>query len=94
MRKLELEQNVPNPFNPRTEIAFSVPEGAGLVTLTVHNVNGQLVRTLVNDALPAGPALAVWDGVDESGKRAASGVYLARLQAGGQNVFRKMMLLK
>jgi hypothetical protein len=94
LQNLVLEQNVPNPFNPRTEIAFTVPEDAGLVTLTVHNVNGQLVRTLVNDALPAGPALAVWDGADESGRRMASGIYLAGLQAGGQTTFRKMMLLK
>ncbi len=94
LQKLELAQNVPNPFNPRTEIAFAVPDDAGLVTLTVHNVNGQLVRTLVSGALPAGPALAVWDGADESGRRVASGVYVARLQARGQNAFRKMMLIK
>jgi hypothetical protein len=48
----------------------------------------------VSDALPAGPALAVWDGTDESGRRMSSGVYLVRLQAGGENAFRKMMLLK
>jgi hypothetical protein len=94
LHKLALEQNVPNPFNPRTKLAFTVPEDAGSVTLTVHNVSGQLVRTLVSDALPAGRALAVWDGADESGRRVASGVYLARLQAKGEDVFRKMMLLK
>jgi hypothetical protein len=93
-RKLALEQNVPNPFNPRTKIAFTVPEDAGPITLTVHNVSGQLVRTLVSGALPAGPASAVWDGTDENGRRMASGVYLARLQVGEQNAFRKMMLLR
>jgi hypothetical protein len=57
-------------------------------------VSGQLVRTLVSDALPAGPAIAAWDGTDEYGRRVASGMYLARLQAGQQSAFRKMMLLK
>jgi hypothetical protein len=92
--ELALGQNVPNPFNPRTEIAFTVPEDAGLVTLTIHNISGQLVRTLVSDKLPAGRAVAVWDGVDESGRRTASGIYLARLQVGERSAFRKMMLLK
>ena len=94
MHKLVLEQNVPNPFNPWTEIAFTVPEDPGLVTLTIHNISGQLVRTLVSGELSAGPAVAVWDGLDESGRQMASGVYLARLQAAGESAYRKMMLLK
>jgi hypothetical protein len=92
--RLALEQNVPNPFNPVTEIGFSVPEGAGVVTLAIHNVNGQLVRTLVDGPLPGGQSVAVWDGRDDSGRRAATGVYFAALDAGGQSVFRKMILIK
>jgi hypothetical protein len=48
VHRLALHQNFPNPFNPVTSVAFTVPEGAGRVSLTVHNVNGQVVRTLVS----------------------------------------------
>jgi hypothetical protein len=94
IHKLALEQNVPNPFNPVTTVAFTVPEGAGKVTLTVHNVNGQVVSTLVDEKLPAGPAIAVWDGTDAAGRSVASGIYFARLAANNESAFRKMTLLK
>ena len=94
LHRLALGQNFPNPFNPVTKVAFTVPEGAGRVTLTVHNVNGQVVRTLVDEELPAGPALAVWDGTDDSGLNLASGIYFARLAANEESAFRKMTLLK
>ncbi|MFH1865340.1 MAG: FlgD immunoglobulin-like domain containing protein [Candidatus Eisenbacteria bacterium] len=94
IHRLALRQNFPNPFNPVTKVAFTVPEGAGRVTLTVHNVNGQVVRTLVDEELPAGPALAVWNGTDDSGRSLASGVYFARLVSNEQSAFRKMTLLK
>jgi len=94
VHRLALGQNYPNPFNPVTKVAYSVPEGAGRVTLTVHNVNGQVVRTLVDEELPAGPAIAVWDGTDGTGKALASGVYFARLSTSKNSAFRKMTLLK
>ena len=94
IRRLALSQNVPNPFRPKTEIAFTVPERAGCVTLAVHNVNGQVVRTLLSRELPAGPSLVVWDGRDDDDRPLASGIYFARLAAGGESVFRKMTLLK
>jgi hypothetical protein len=94
IHRLALGQNYPNPFNPVTKVAFTVPEGAGRVTLTVHNVSGQVVRTLVDEELPAGPALAVWNGADDSGRSLASGVYFARLVSDEQSAFRKMTLLK
>jgi hypothetical protein len=94
IHRLALEQNHPNPFNPVTTVAFTVPEGAGKVTLTVHNVNGQVVSTLVDEKLPAGPAIAVWDGTDAAGRSVASGVYFAKLAAGNESAFRKMTLLK
>ena len=94
IHRLALGQNSPNPFNPVTTVAFTVPEGAGSVTLTVHNLNGQVVRTLVDEELSAGPALAVWDGTDDSGRDLASGIYFARLATDEENAFRKMTLLK
>jgi len=94
VQHLALRQNHPNPFNPVTKVAFTVPEGAGRVSLTVHNVNGQVVRTLVDSELPAGPAFAVWDGTDDSGRSLASGVYFAKLASSEESAFRKMTLLK
>jgi hypothetical protein len=89
----ELEQNYPNPFNPATSIRFSIPE-AGVVRLKVYDVAGRVVRTLVDGATGAGRALVTWDGMDETGRRVASGVYFYRLEAPGATLTRKMMLLK
>ncbi len=94
VHRLALHANYPNPFNPVTRVAFSVPEAAGRVSLTVHNVNGQVVRTLVDSELPAGPALAVWDGTDDLGRPLASGIYFAKLASSEDSAFRKMTLLK
>lgn len=86
--EFSLAQNFPNPFNPSTEIRFSVPE-AGRVTLTVHTVIGQQVATLVNGVVTAGNY-----SVRFSGDELASGLYFYRLQAGTTSAVRKMMLLK
>jgi hypothetical protein len=94
IRRLALAQNYPNPFNPVTEVAFTVPEGGGRVRLTVHNVAGRVVRTLLDSELPAGPAHVSWDGTDDAGRPLASGVYFARLASNEESAFRKMTLLK
>ncbi|MBN2564965.1 MAG: T9SS type A sorting domain-containing protein, partial [Candidatus Eisenbacteria bacterium] len=94
IHRLAVEGVFPNPFNPLTKIAYTVPEDAGRVRLTLHNVCGQLVRTLVDGELPAGPSTAVWDGTDDNGRSLATGVYFARLSAGDQKAVAKMTLLK
>jgi uncharacterized repeat protein (TIGR01451 family) len=94
VHRLAIDHVSPNPFNPVTRIAFTVPESAGRVTLTIHNVNGQVVRSLVDAEYPAGPAVAVWDGMDDAGKGLATGIYFAKLSAGGADAFTKMTLLK
>lgn len=94
IHRLAIDHVSPNPFNPVTKIAFTVPESAGRVTLTIHNVNGQVVRSLVDAEYPAGPADAVWDGMDDAGKGLATGIYFAKLSAGGADAFTKMTLLK
>jgi len=94
LTRLSLGQNFPNPFNPKTTLAFTVPADAGRVTLTIHNVNGQVVRTLVDGELGAGPHSVLWEGTDGDGHALASGVYFARLSAGGQTRTAKMALLK
>ncbi len=88
-----LQQNYPNPFNPTTTINFSVPE-AGAVTLTIYNLRGQLVQTLISDDRAAGAYSVVWSGRDATGAQVASGLYLYRLQAGEFVSVRKMMFMK
>ena len=92
--RLAVDRVFPNPFNPMTKIAFTVPEGGGRVTMTIHNVNGQVVRSLVDGDYTAGPAVAVWDGKDDAGKGLATGIYFAKLSAAGSDAFTKMTLLK
>lgn len=91
--RLALDQNAPNPFNPNTTIAFSLPR-QGAVTLQVFDVRGRLVRTLVDESRGAGEHRVVWDGTDDGGRAAASGVYLYRLNADGQVLQNKMTLVK
>jgi DNA-binding transcriptional regulator YhcF (GntR family) len=86
-------QSYPNPFNPQTEIAYSLPEDS-YVKLTIYNVQGQKVTTLVDGYQSAGTRNVVWDGRDESGEGVASGVYLYRIEAGPHAVTNRMVLLK
>jgi hypothetical protein len=73
----------PNPFNPRTTIKYDLP-ATGPVRLSVFDVAGRLVRTLVDENKLQGSFEAVWDGRDSSGKEVSSGSYLARLEFGGK----------
>ncbi|MEJ2719758.1 MAG: FlgD immunoglobulin-like domain containing protein, partial [bacterium] len=89
-----LHQNVPNPFNPSTLIRFDVPAGGGHVTVRVFDVAGRLIRTLV-DGYEAGGTNAVrWNGEDDDGRRAATGLYFYRLEAANYTETRKLLLLK
>jgi hypothetical protein len=89
----ELSQNYPNPFNPETTIEFSLPS-ASQVELTVLNVLGQQVVSLVNGDCAPGVHRVVWSGKDGDGRAVASGIYLYRLSTGSTVMTRKMMLLK
>ena len=89
----ELLQNYPNPFNPTTEIAFGIPE-AGEVKLTIYNLSGQLVRTLVSGQLSAGNHRVTWNATDDRGQRVASGIYLYVLKAGSVTIQKKLTLMK
>ena len=83
-----LLQNTPNPFNPMTEIAFSL-KGESNVRLTIYDLKGQVVEMLVNETLGAGTHVRTWDARDH-----ASGVYFYRLEANGFAETRKMIMLK
>ncbi|MFQ5510831.1 MAG: choice-of-anchor B family protein [Candidatus Krumholzibacteriia bacterium] len=93
LRALSLRQNVPNPFNPSTAITYDLP-AAGRVRLAVYDPLGRHVRTLVDGVRPAGVATATWNGTDDNGRPAASGVYFCRLTVDGQSRTRQMLLLK
>lgn len=73
----------PNPFNPRTSIAFELP-AAAQVRLEIFDLAGRRLRTLLSASLSAGPHEATWDGTDVRGGAAPSGSYVARLTAGTQ----------
>ncbi len=89
-----LESIYPNPFNPTTTIKFVVTR-PNLVQLNLYNIRGEKVRTLMQDALPAGEYTSVWDGKDDAGQGLASGNYFARLRIGAEVVqVRKMILVK
>jgi len=89
-----LFQNFPNPFNPRTEIRYQLPERSG-IELVIYNTLGEKVKTLIHQEMkPAGAHSNWWDGVDESGSAAASGIYFATLQVGKFQQTIKMILLR
>jgi flagellar hook assembly protein FlgD len=88
-----LVQNSPNPFNPTTQIRFTLPV-SGDVKMSVFNLLGQQVRTLVDGFKEAGSHEVVWDGTDADGRTVASGIYFYRFQAGDMTESRKMVLMK
>jgi hypothetical protein len=95
----ELVQNYPNPFNPTTTIRYELPAAAHVV-LTIYDILGREVRTLVNEQSSPGTFQVVWNGENGFGNRVASGVYFYRLTAtssGTKATFtsvKKMVLLK
>jgi hypothetical protein len=89
----ELGQNLPNPFNPRTEIRFR-QAAAGPTRLAVYDAGGRLIRVLADGRFAAGEHRLIWDGADAEGRPVASGVYLYRLEMGALEATRKMTLLR
>jgi M6 family metalloprotease-like protein len=91
--ELVLEQNHPNPFNPRTSIRFYLPARTPL-DLAVFDVRGALVKRLASGNFDLGPHVVEWDGTDAEGRAVASGVYVYRLLTDAGPSSRKMLLLK
>ncbi len=85
--------NHPNPFNPSTTISFTLGE-AGRARLTIHAVDGSLIRTLLDDVLPVGLRNENWNGRDDRGAVLPSGVYFSRLQTAGEVLSARMLMLK
>jgi hypothetical protein len=91
--EIALHQNNPNPFNPTTTISFTLPE-TGKVMLSIYDVQGRLVRTLVDGIVGEGYQKCIWVGRDASGSPVGSGVYFYRLTAGDKTLTKKMVLLR
>ncbi|MEN8008576.1 MAG: FlgD immunoglobulin-like domain containing protein, partial [Candidatus Krumholzibacteriota bacterium] len=92
-RQLVFQGAVPNPFNPTTSLKYSLPRQAR-VSLNIYDVSGRLVRRLVSETQQPGPQEAVWDGRDNSGRGAASGLFYARLVVGAEVLVKKMTLVR
>ncbi len=90
---LVLDQNRPNPFNPSTEIGFSLPHRS-TVRLDVFDTAGRLIRVLHDGTLEPGGHSIVWDGTNNAGRAVGSGVYFYRLRAGKETISKKMVLLR
>jgi photosystem II stability/assembly factor-like uncharacterized protein len=88
-----LTGNYPNPFNPNTTITYSV-KNPSQVNISVYNLKGELVRTLVSESKTNGFYKTTWDGRDSKGNTVTSGVYLYRMQAGNYTSTKRMMLMK
>ncbi len=92
-RDYTLSQNYPNPFNPETQIDYYLPN-AGMVEVSVYNVLGTKIKTLVSQYQAAGSYSVTWYGDSDTGEKAASGIYFYKLTSGDFSDTRKMMLLK
>jgi len=91
---LALSAPVPNPCALGTDIAYSVPSDATRANLSVYDVSGRLVATLIDGVTVPGDAVTHWDGTDTDGRRAASGVYFVRIVAGDETAVRRLVLLR
>jgi len=89
----ELLSNFPNPFNNQTVIKYTLSKPVE-VSLTIYNILGQKVRTLIQDEKQSGTMSVAWNGKDDSGKEVSSGIYFYRLKAGEYSQTRRMILLK
>ncbi|MDP8204808.1 MAG: T9SS type A sorting domain-containing protein [Candidatus Tenebribacter mawsonii] len=85
--------NYPNPFNPTTTISFSIPE-ENHVALSIYNIKGQKVSTLINEQMQKGEHSVLWSGVDALNKPVSSGIYLYKIKVGNQESIKRMLLLK
>ncbi|NOZ60139.1 MAG: T9SS type A sorting domain-containing protein, partial [Calditrichaeota bacterium] len=88
-----MEQNYPNPFNQTTRISYNLPQTMR-VRITVLDITGRTIKVLADEMQSAGAHLVFWDGRNEIGKSAASGVYWYRIKAGNISQTRKLILLR
>ncbi len=91
--KFSLAQNYPNPFNSNTTIMFEIPEAAN-VEITIYDILGRRVTTLIDEKMSAGSHSRIWNGTNQAGQTISSGVYFYLLRSGDHSSAKKMLLLK
>jgi len=91
--EFSLHQNYPNPFNPVTTLRYDLPE-ADLVSITIYDMLGREVKTLINQTQEAGYRSVIWDATNDYGKPVSAGIYLYQIHAGEYISTKKMVLLK
>lgn len=91
--KTYLYQNFPNPFNPITTLKFKIQQKQH-VRLEIFDINGKLIRKLIDNELYKGSHEVLWDGKDKKGKQVSSGIYFYKLRSGRNYLTKKMTLLR
>ena len=91
--KFNLQNSFPNPFNPVTTLRYDLPEDA-LVNITIYDMVGRVVKTLMNDQQTAGYKSIQWNATNDAGSPVSAGIYLYMIQAGDFRQTKKMVLLK
>ena len=91
--QFSLNQNFPNPFNPSTTISYDLPEKT-FVNLTIYNIMGSKIRTLIDFEQDIGNKLVVWDSKDDFGNSVSAGIYLYSIKTNNFLESKKMVLLK
>jgi Peptidase C10 family/Spi protease inhibitor/Secretion system C-terminal sorting domain len=86
--------NYPNPFNPSTTISFFTNDSNGITEISIFNLKGQKVKTLINDILPEGQHTVIWNGKDETGKGVSSGLYFYKMKSSKYTPTKKMILME
>ncbi|RLC45028.1 MAG: hypothetical protein DRH57_08710, partial [Candidatus Cloacimonadota bacterium] len=89
----KLSQNYPNPFNPETVIAYQLPEGTA-VEISIYNILGQKIKTLVKGRIEAGYHKVIWNGKDAENRHVSSGIYFYKISTDKFNETKKMLLMK
>ena len=89
----KLSQNYPNPFNPTTNISFQIKDN-GRVMITIYDILGKKVRTLVDENLNAGYYTVQWNGLSDNGMSLSSGTYFYKIDAGSFTSVKRMLLIK
>ena len=93
VKSFKLMQNYPNPFNPSTTIQYEIPK-TGKVEVSIFDINGRLIKNVVNQTQQAGSRRVVWNGQNKSGVKVASGLYVYTVKFENTILSKKMILLK
>lgn len=88
-----LLQNYPNPFNPMTTVRYNLPE-TSIVEISIYNILGKKISTIVNETQQAGVKEVIWNGTDDLGRAVSAGIYIYQIRAGKFIESRKMVLMR